>query len=381
MNASAGPPQGQQGGPSGLVMGRPFGIPVYVSPTWFIVAAVITYLYKPLVEGRLPGLGNLGYLVAFAFAVLLYLSVFIHELSHSVVALAFGLPVRRITLYMLGGVSEIEREPDTPGREFLVAFAGPVLSIVIAVGAFAAYRLAPLGAVVNLLAYELALANALVGVFNLLPGLPLDGGRLLRAGVWKLTRRPLTGTLVAAWSGRGLGALVFITPLALAPLRGDTPSLFNIAWGALLGSFIWLGASQSLRTARVHERLPQVHARALARRAVPVHADVPLAEALRRAYDAGAGALVVVDGADKPIALVNEASVRATPVERRPWVNVGGMARSMEPGMILPADLVGSDLLMRMRTTPSSEYLLVEPGGEIYGVLATSDVDRAFTGV
>lgn len=361
-------------------MGRPFGIPVHVSPTWFLVAALITYFFAPLVASRLPGIGPWRYLVAFAFAVLLYASVFVHELSHSVVARWFGLPVRRITLYLLGGVSEIEQEPQTPLREFLVAFAGPLLSVLLGFGGLGLALVLPAPTVAGVLAYELALANLLVGAFNLLPGLPLDGGRMLRAGVWKLTGRPAAATLTAAWCGRALGVLVFLAPFALAVVRGTSPDFLQVIWAALIGSFIWMGASHSLRAARVRERLPRLAARGLARRAVSVASDTPLAEALRRAGDGQAAGLVVVDPHGTPIALVNETAVSATPTQRRPWVNVGSMARTLESGQVLSADLTGSDLLTAMRATPSSEYLLVEPGGQTYGVLRAKDVESAFAG-
>lgn len=359
-------------------MGRPFGIPVYVSPTWLLVAAFITVFFAPMVESRLPGIGGGRYVVAFAFAVLLYASVFIHELSHSIVARVFGLPVRRITLYMLGGVSEIEQEPQTPGREFLVAFAGPLLSLVLGVVGFLLYRVLPDGTVVALLAYELAIANTLVGVFNLLPGLPLDGGRMLRAGIWKLTRRPATATIAAAWVGRVLAVLVFLQPFLLAAVLGGPPNWATVIWAALIGSFIWMGAGQTLRVAKLRERLPRMRARGLARRAVSVTADVPLAEAVRRAAEARAGALVVVDHEGKPIALVAESAVSATPEHRRPWIAVGALSRTLESGLVLDADLAGEDLVTALQRVPSSEYLLVEADGEVYGVLAASDVDRAF---
>jgi CBS domain-containing protein len=152
-------------------------------------------------------------------------------------------------------------------------------------------------------------------------------------------------------------------------------------WPIVLASFIWLGASQSLRMARIRARIPQVNARALARRAVPVGAETPLSEALRQATEKRAGALVGVDHEGHPVAIVNEAAVQATPEHRRPWVNVGAMAKSLEPSMVLAADLNGESLIDAMREAPAGEYLLVERGGEIYGVLATSDVNRVFTGV
>ena len=116
----------------GFVVARPFGIPVYVSPYWFIIAGVFIVIYANDLSASLSG--DMRYVVAAAFVVLLYVSVLVHELSHSVVAKGYGLPVRRILLYPLGGVSEIEREAPTPGREFVVAAAGPALSLVLGLG-------------------------------------------------------------------------------------------------------------------------------------------------------------------------------------------------------------------------------------------------------
>src|SRR5215470_20012143 len=170
------------------MIARPFGIPVFISPYWFLVAGVLVVLYSN--SGALPGTVQDSvprYLVAVAFVVLLYLSVLIHELSHSLVARGFRLPVRRILLYPLGGFSEIEREPPTPGQEFLVSAAGPFISLVLAAVGFGLARAFHPSGVPGVLLGQLVIANLLVGVFNMLPGLPLDGGRMLRAGVWKLT--------------------------------------------------------------------------------------------------------------------------------------------------------------------------------------------------
>ncbi|MDP9416612.1 MAG: M50 family metallopeptidase, partial [Actinomycetota bacterium] len=210
---------------SGVLMGRIAGIPIFVTPTWLLVAVAITLSFAPS-EQRLPGLGDWRYAVSFAFAVLLYLSVLVHELSHSLTALALGLRVRRITLHLLGGASEIAQEPRTPGAEFLIAFAGPAVSLVLAgVGYVAAQALDP-AAVAGFLVLLLAGANLLLGIFNLLPALPLDGGRLLAAGVWKLAGRRLTGVLIAAAAGRVLAVLLLALPL-LGLLRGGRPDPFS----------------------------------------------------------------------------------------------------------------------------------------------------------
>ena len=363
-------------GAGGLLIGRPFGVPVYVTPTWFIIAALITYTFAPT-ENDVPGIGQWKYAVSLTFAILLYLSVLIHELSHTVVALRFGLPVRRISLYLLGGVSEIEKPAPTPGKEASIAVAGPLISLVLAAIAYVtAKQLAP-QTVGRLLADALLVSNLSIGIFNLLPGLPLDGGRVLSAAVWKATSKRETGAVVAAWCGRGVAAVVLFVPFLLTASAGGSPGPVNIVYGALLASFIWVGASQSLAAAQVARRIPSLSARALTRRAIPVPFDTPLAEALRRLAESGARGLVVVSADGTPVGIVNEAAVRATPENRRPWVPVGDLSRRIHPDHVVAASLAGEELVRALTRLPASEYLVVEANGDIYGVLASADVERA----
>ncbi|HUY52172.1 MAG TPA: site-2 protease family protein [Streptosporangiaceae bacterium] len=363
----------------GVRIARPFGIPVYISPYWFLIAGMFVILYAN--SAVLATSSGIRYVVAAAFVVLLYVSVLVHELSHSLVARGFGLPVRRILLYPLGGFSEIEQEPPTPGKEFLVSAAGPLLSLVLAAGGYGLIVAIRPGGLPGLLIQQLVWANLLVGLFNLLPGLPLDGGRMLRAGVWKATRKPAYATIVAAWSGRVLAVAVLVVPLVLLARAGNQIQLFDVVWLGVIAAFMWSGAGQSLRVTRVRERLPALQARTLARRAIPIPASLPLAEAIRRADAAGARALVIVDHDDKPIAIVNESAVMATPPQRRPWVDAGSLARTIDSRLVLPADLSGMALLDAVRRAPATEYLLVEPSGQVFGVLAASDLDHAFAGV
>jgi Zn-dependent protease/CBS domain-containing protein len=368
-------PSPQRAPQPGIVVARPFGIPVYISPYWFLIAAVFVLLYANSLEHAEHG--AMRYVVATVFVVLLYVSVLIHELSHCVVARAFQLPVRRILLYPLGGFSEIEQEAQTPAREFLVSGAGPAISLVLAALGFGLTKVASTGTT-GLLVAQLMWANLLVGLFNLLPGLPLDGGRMLRAGIWKITHRPSTATLGAAWTGRVLAAAMLIVPLALFARDSDSNQVFDAAWLAVVAAFMWLGAGQAIRVTKIRDKLPALQARLLARRAIPIQASLPLAEAIRRADAAQARALVVVDHEDKPIAIVNESAVMATPPQRRPWIEAGSLARSLDENLVLPADLSGMALLEAVRKAPASEYLLVEPSGKVFGVLTARDLDHAF---
>ncbi|MCC3655067.1 MULTISPECIES: site-2 protease family protein [Streptomyces] len=382
-----GEPKRPRGTGGGILMGRPFGVPVYVAPSWFLVAALITWVFGEQLERVLPELGSLRYLVSLFFAVAFYGSVLVHELAHTVVALHYKLPVRRIQLQFFGGVSEIEKESETPGREFVLAFVGPLLSLALA-GVFylGMYAVEP-GTVPGVLLAGLMISNLIVAVFNLLPGLPLDGGRMLRAVVWRVTGRPMTGTVAAAWTGRALAVavLVGLPLLTHSGSLGNPPediggvdTITDALLAAILAAIIWTGAGNSLRMARLRERLPELRARNLTRRAVPVTADTPLSEALRRANEAGARALVVVDGQGEPTALVREAAIAGVPEHRRPWIAVGGLAQDLKPGLRVSADLAGEDLLETLRATPATEYLVVEETGEVYGVLSTADVERAF---
>ncbi len=370
--------RGQEQRRTGAVqIARVAGVPVYVNLSWVVVALVIAFASMNWIDQQVPGLGRWLFVAAFGFAVLLYASILVHEIAHVLVARRFGLPVRAITLQFLGGLSEIEREPETPWREFAVAVVGPLTSLGLG-GVFALGATQVSGPpLLDLALIQLASANLLVGVFNLLPGLPLDGGRILRAAVWALSKRPHLATMVAGWAGRVVAALVVALPWLLYLVGFQRPNVLLMVWSVLIAMFLWAGSSQALMSARIRGRLPALSARTLARRGVPVTSELPLSEAIRRAQDSSAGSLVVVDGDGKPTGLVSEAAVLATPEQRRPWISVGDVARRIEPGLVLSVDLSGEDLVRNMGGMPATEYLLVEPDGKIFGVLSTADVDAA----
>ncbi|MFJ4004792.1 site-2 protease family protein [Streptomyces sp. NPDC090023] len=380
------PPERPKEPGGGILMGRPFGVPVYVAPSWFLVAALITWVFGGQLDRVLPELGALRYLVSLFFAVAFYASVLVHELAHVIAALRFKLPVRRIQLQFFGGVSEIEKEAETPGREFVLAFVGPLLSLVLAGLFYLALEPVQPGTIPGVLLAGLMISNLIVAIFNLLPGLPLDGGRMLRAVVWKITGKPMTGTVAAAWVGRALAVSVLIgLPLLnqSGTFGGDQDisgmdTVTDALLAAILAAIIWTGAGNSLRMARLREHLPDLRARTLTRRAVPVQSDTPLSEGLRRANAAGARALVVVDTDGTPLSLVREAAIVGVPEHRRPWVAVSELAQDLTDGMRVSAELSGEELLDTLRATPATEYLVIENTGEIYGVLSAADVEKAF---
>ena len=218
----------------------------------------------------------------------------------------------------------------------------------------------------------------MIGVLNLVPGLPLDGGRVLKALVWGASGNQHRATIVAGWGGRLTALALLAWPLVQEPVIGEPPSILDLVLVFILGLFLWTGATAAMAHARLRERLPALVARPLARRTLTVPADLPLAEAVRRAQEAQAGSIVTVSPDGTPVGIVSEAAVTAMPAERRPWVPVSTVARAIEEGLTLPATVAGEDLVLAISRRPAEEYLLVEADGRIYGVLSTADVDRAF---
>jgi Zn-dependent protease/CBS domain-containing protein len=193
---------------TGIKIGRLFGIEVAIHPSWFLVLVFFAFaLASGFFPSAYPDWSTAAtWTVAVAATLLLFVSVLAHEFGHSLVARSQGIPVRNITLFFLGGVAQLTREPDSPGREAWMAFAGPLVSIGVAAGALgAAYVLPGPEQLVALLAY-LGIANAVIVVFNLLPGFPLDGGRVLRALLWRITQDRVRATTWAAAVGQAFAA-------------------------------------------------------------------------------------------------------------------------------------------------------------------------------
>ena len=363
--------------PGTFKVGTVAGSDVLVSTSWFLVAALIAIIMAPLVDKVQPGLGALKYVAGLGSPVLLYGSVLLHEASHAIVAKRLGYPVSSITLHFLGGMTSIEGEAKRPREEFFIAVVGPLTSIAVGVAALLLLPVTPDG--LTRLAMEgLAGANLLVGVLNLVPGLPLDGGRVLKAGVWGATGSIVRGTVVAGWGGRLAAVAVLAWPVAQESVLGTPPDVIDFVLSFVVAAFLWSGATASMSAARLRSRIPQLVARDLARRTLAVPGDLPLSEAVRRAQEARAGGILTTTTDGRTTGLVSEAALLATPEDRRPWVPTSSVARTLEEGLRLSVGLRGEDLVRALTRTPAAEYLLVEEDGSVYGVLVTADVDRAF---
>jgi Zn-dependent protease/CBS domain-containing protein len=361
------------------VLARVCGVPVVLSPSWLLAGLLLTAVYAPILRDAAPSIGtSTAYASALIFAVLFGLCVLAHEAGHTVVSIRLGHPVRRIVLFALGGVSEIEQEPSRARDELLIAASGPLVSVLLAVGAGFAYDAAPAGRLLTALLGLLFWGNAGLAVFNLLPGLPLDGGRMLRAAAEAVGAGRLLATRIAGWAGRliAVGLLV----LGFAVDRSGVGLAGGVFTAAIAG-YLWVAAGQAMQNARIMARVPALRTAELVRPGALVPAHVTVAEALDRAWQSNARGLVLVDSAARPTAIVDEGRIGAVPPERRPWTPVAAVARALEPGLTLPADLDAKELLDRIRTTPATEYLVVDGDGRPVGVIATRDFVQRLKGV
>ncbi|WP_433003058.1 M50 family metallopeptidase [Kribbella sp. CA-294648] len=363
--------------PGTWVIGSVRGIKLTMRFTWLPVAVLLALGFSNIMGAQFPELGSWRYVASFGFVVAFTASILLHELAHALVALRFGIPVTEINLGFFAAGTHIEGERKSPFEEFAISIVGPLASLLVGGLAYAGSRAVDEG-VAHVALFNLAIANLIVGVTNLLPGLPLDGGWVLRAFVWKLTGNMHTGTIAAAWAGRVLAMAVLAAPVLMRELFDRQPTVIDYIIALAIGFFLWMGSTASLMQARLRRKLPALQVRTLARRAIAVHAGTPISEAVRLAIGAQAGAVVVTDGQDKPHALVSEAAVSAVPPNQRPWTTVGEVATRISAGHIIGINDTGEEILGMLRKNPASEYLVLDANGGVYGVLATADVEQAF---
>lgn len=233
-------------------VGNLFGIPFYIHPSWFLVLGLVTWSYSSGLAAEFPELsGGLALLLGLMTALLLFASVVAHELGHSFVAIRQGINVKSITLFIFGGLASLDKESKTPGEAFWVAIAGPLVSlllcgIVTGVGVATAAS----GAAAAILGV-LASVNLALALFNLIPGLPLDGGNILKSIVWKITGNPYKGVTFASRVGQIFGWVAVASGVLPLVLFG---SLANI-WNLLIGFFLLQNAGNAAQFARVQEQL------------------------------------------------------------------------------------------------------------------------------
>jgi Zn-dependent protease/CBS domain-containing protein len=233
-------------------VGNLFGIPFYIHPSWFLVLGLVTWSYGSGLAAQFPQLGaGLALLLGLMTALLLFASVVAHELGHSFVAIRQGIDVKSITLFIFGGLASLEKESKTPAEAFWVAIAGPLVSLVIcAIATAIGFGTAASGAFAAILGV-LASVNLALALFNLIPGLPLDGGNILKALVWKITGNPYKGIVFASRVGQIFGWVAIAS--GLIPLLSF--GSFANFWNLLIGFFLLQNAGNAAQYARVQEKL------------------------------------------------------------------------------------------------------------------------------
>lgn len=365
-----------------LRLGTAFGAPIYLTTSWLLVAVFVMTTSTSYLRDRTEVSPFGASMLALAYALALALSVLAHELGHTAVSHAVGIRVRRIVVFLMGGVSEMEDEPSGPAQELLIAVAGPMVSLAIGgiclVAGNTLGGIHPVSVVLGLLAWS----NLAIGVFNLLPGLPLDGGRVVQAIGWQVTGSRLKGIVAGAWSGRGVAVLVGMAVILGSSYlqQGNDPGwreFVATGLGFAVAAFLWMGATRSLHAAEIGGRAAGLDIGHLVRPAIYLPPATPIAEALRQVALARASGIVVVDGDGRSRAIVREAQISGLPLEQRPWATIADVARPLEPGLVVQDSVTGAQLLRTLQRTPASEYLVVGGDGISRGVIATVDVARA----
>jgi len=305
---------------SGIKIGQVFGIPIFLHLSWILIFGLITYSlvdeygarYPQWTSGQLWSLGVITSLLFFG-------SVLFHELSHSAVARHYRIPVASITLFFFGGIASITRDPDSAGQEFLMAAAGPASSYVLAGAFWLLAQATPNDSMPNALATWLAGTNALLATFNLLPGFPLDGGRVFRSIVWGITKNYSKSTRIASRVGQGIAYAMMAFGLYTAFILHSS---VNGVWFIFLGWFLLTAARQSYQQVEAQGALQGLRAVDVMTSDMPTVArDLSLDEYAREVSRTGRRAhLVVSDG--KLAGLMRVEVLQAVPREEWPSTSV-----------------------------------------------------------
>jgi Zn-dependent protease/predicted transcriptional regulator len=243
---------------SGFKIGRVLGIPIYLHPSWFIIFVLITMTLATQFTAQHPQWrSSQHWTLGVVTSLLFFASVLLHELGHSAIALRYKIPVVSITLFVFGGLAQISREPERPLQEFNIAVAGPVTSFLLAGVFFAIGRPFTSNSMVGATSLWLAEINAILAVFNLVPGFPLDGGRILRSIAWAATKNFNRATQLASRSGQFISYLLILGGIAIAVISGRW---LDGLWWVFIGWFLLSAAQESYARVAVRQVLEGVRA-------------------------------------------------------------------------------------------------------------------------
>jgi Zn-dependent protease len=353
---------------------RLLGIPIYIEPSWFLVALLVTW---SLATGVFPQTHPEAapitlWLMGAAGAVGLFACVLLHELSHAMVARRFDVQIRGITLWLFGGVAEMTKEPEHARDEFFIAIAGPLMSFALGVVFLA---LEPLARVVGLgevgtVTGHLAYLNFVLAVFNLVPAFPLDGGRVLRAALWARNQDLTRSTRITARLGAAFG-VGFIT---LGVLSAITGNLIGGLWLALIGLFL-RGAAKGSYSALVTRNWlgGAAVSRFMTRVPVTVPSHLSLDELVGQYVLRTHHRLYPVVDHGRLVGCVRTRDVGEVPEEQWATKRVANILRPLDDSTTISATTTGEEALQRMSSEDQSRLIVLD-GGALVGVLALKDL-------
>jgi Zn-dependent protease len=357
-------------------IGNLFDIPLFINYSWFFVLGLVTLNYAGGLALRFPHLPTgETWLLGLVAALLLFASVLAHELGHSFAARLQGIRVHSITLFLFGGLANLEKEAETPAGSFWVAIAGPLVSLGL-FGLLTGTLLTtpvsgPLVAIVGLLAS----VNLALAVFNMIPGLPLDGGNVLKALVWKITGNPYKGVLFASRVGQGLGWLA----IAIGGLSFLGITRFGSFWTLLIGWFLLQNAGRSAQSATVQEQLQ----RYTVADAVTPNSPVVQAQLSLREF---ADTLIlnapqwrqflVVDESEQLLGSVAVEDLKQVPSAQWPETQVRDIVRRDRKLITVQPDQTLLEIWDRLAPMQSDGLAVVRTNGTLVGLLEKSSIQR-----
>jgi Zn-dependent protease/CBS domain-containing protein len=359
-------------------IGRIAGIEIGIHYTWLLALVIFTWLLgQSYFPGTYPGWQTYSYWVAgFLATFILFISVLIHELAHSIVARSRGLPVSSITLFILGGVSNLTEEPEKPGLEFVMAIAGPASSLVLA-GIFWViwYLLGSQVIFLKAIFGYMALANALLAGFNLLPGFPLDGGRVFRSILWKTTGNLLKATNIAtivgrlfAWVFMGVGLL-----LAFGVSILGISGFLNGLWFVFIGWFLNSAADSSRQEATLREHLTGVLVGQVMEKDVEsVHSDTNIADLVQTIFIQKRKRAIPVTDGDNLIGMVTISDIKGLPQEKWQTTLVSQVMHRDPIHFVKPEDDLNA--AMKLIAQNDLNQIPVLSQGKLVGILTRADV-------
>lgn len=358
-------------GPASVRLGTIAGAPVRLSWSWLLIAAVITLAFGPQIQRALPAIGSVAYGVALGYAVLLALSVLVHEAAHALTGRAFGQRTEEIALTLWGGHTQFRSPSARPLDTVLTAMAGPAANLVLAGLAHLAARAVADPSVPALLLEVTVWANLLLAAFNALPGTPLDGGRMVESAVWAATGSRARGVEAAGWAGRVVAVGVLAAVLGPPTLAGRAPDLFVVLLVAWVALTLWRGADDAVRHGRWSRRLEALRLEQVEAPAIALPEHLSVAEALAQA-DGGRRAVVAVDGAGRPRGVLDLAAAAGLTPARRTTTALAAVAVALAPEAVLVRDDVpaaGPDLAARLADPQTPVWVLTDAHGLVRSVV------------